>query len=253
MSRYILEACVDSVESAILAVKGGANRLELCSNLIIGGTTPGVSQFQQIRNICSIPIHVLVRPRFGDFLYTDYEFQMIAEDVSMFSRLGADGIVAGCLKPEGELDVERMKILREKAGHCHLTLHRGFDMCRDPYRTLEEAAAVGINTILTSGQENTCLKGKELLKELVRQADQRVDILAGGGVNGEVISCLFKETGVRSFHMSGKIELASKMEYRNKKVNMGIPGISEYTIFRTEEGQIRRAAHILEALCAEET
>ena len=155
MSRYILEACVDSVESAVSAIRGGANRLELCSNLVIGGTTPGVSQFQQIREICSIPIHVLIRPRYGDFLYTDYEFQMIAKDTAMFRRLGADGIVAGCLKPYGDLDVERMKVLREQAGDCHLTLHRAFDMCKDPFRTLEEAVAVGIQTILTSGHSGS--------------------------------------------------------------------------------------------------
>jgi len=116
MKDYILEVCVDSVESAIAAVRGGAQRLELCANLVIGGTTPGVSQFKQIRKACDIPINVLIRPRYGDFLYTDYEFRMIAEDAQMFRELGADGIVAGFLKPDGNLDVERLKVLKEKVG-----------------------------------------------------------------------------------------------------------------------------------------
>ena len=167
----------------------------------------------------------------------------------LFRSLGADGIVAGCLKPYGDLDVERMKVLREQAGDCHLTLHRAFDMCKDPFRTLEEAVAVGIQTILTSGQQDTCMEGKELLRKLVKQADNRVDILVGSGVDGEVIACLLKETGARSFHMSGKRALESKMVYQKEHVNMGIPGISEYTIFRTEEALIRQADRILKAFC----
>ncbi|MCD7906302.1 MAG: copper homeostasis protein CutC, partial [Clostridium sp.] len=117
MEPFILEACVDSVESAVAAQRGGANRLELCANLVIGGTTPGVSQFQQIRRACDVAINVLIRPRYGDFLYTEHEFQMIAEDAKMFRQMGADGIVVGCLKPDGTLDLDRMRRLREVAGN----------------------------------------------------------------------------------------------------------------------------------------
>ncbi len=115
-----LEVCVDSVESAVIAQKGGADRLEVCANLMIGGTTPGVSQFKQIRKACDIALHVLIRPRFGDFLYTKAEYQMLSEDIEMFRSLGADGVVVGCLCADGTLDLERMKELREQIGRAHV-------------------------------------------------------------------------------------------------------------------------------------
>lgn len=246
MKDYILEVCVDSVESAIAAVRGGAQRLELCANLVIGGTTPGVSQFKLIRNACDIPINVLIRPRYGDFLYTDYEFQMIAQDAQLFRELGADGIVVGFLKADGNLDVERLNVLKEKAGTGTMTLHRAFDMCRDPYKSLEEAIEAGVDTILTSGQRSTCLEGKELLGELIRKAEDKIDIMAGSGVNVETMGCLMDEIGATIFHMSGKMIVNSGMIYRKEQVSMGIPGIREYDIFRTEEEEIRRAKKLME-------
>lgn len=246
MKDYILEVCVDSVESAKAAVQGGADRLELCANLVIGGTTPGVSQFKQIRKACDVPINVLIRPRYGDFLYTDHEFRMISEDAQMFRDLGADGIVVGFLKPDGDLDMERLKVLREKAGTGNMTLHRAFDVCRDPYRSLKEAIEAGADTILTSGQQNTCMEGKKLLGELMEQAAGQIDILVGSGVNVEAIARLMAEIDARCFHMSGKVIVDSGMIYRKENVNMGIPGIGEYDIFRTEEEQIRRAKKLME-------
>ena len=127
-----LEVCVDSVESAIIAQKAGADCLEVCSNLLIGGTTPGVSQFKQIREVCDIKLNVLIRPRAGDFLYSDAELRMIREDIQMFQKLGADGIVAGCLRSDGNLDCVRMKELRKCAEGLTFTLHRAFDVCLDP-------------------------------------------------------------------------------------------------------------------------
>lgn len=250
MKRTILEVCVDSVESAVIALRGGADRLEVCANLIIGGTTPGVSQFKQIRRACDIPLYVLIRPRFGDFLYTDAEFQMIAEDLRMFRELGADGVVAGCLTAEGDLDLERMKVLRNCAEGMSMTLHRAFDMCRDPHRALEEAVEMGIDTILTSGQQDNCMDGKETLKKLIRQADGRLEILVGSGVNAEAIRCLAEEIHAASFHMSGKQKQNSGMIYRNEQVHMGLPGFGEFDIFRTDEGEILRARQVLDAFDA---
>ena len=240
-----LEVCIDSVESAILAEKGGADRLEVCANLVIGGTTPGVSQFKQIRSACDVDLNVLLRPRFGDFLYTDAEFQMISEDIRMFRELGADGVVVGCLKADGSLDSDRMRVLREQAGPLQMTLHRAFDVCRNPYQALEEALSLGVDTILTSGQADHCLAGKETLKKLIRQADGRIEILVGSGVNAEVIRQLMDEIGAASFHMSGKKMISSGMAYRNREVHMGIPGIGEFEIFRTDEEEIRRARLVL--------
>ena len=152
MKEYILEACVDSVESAMAAVEGGADRLELCGNLIIGGTTPGPWLFDEIRKRSDIRIHALIRPRFGDFCYTDAEFSMIKHAVEDFRKMGAEGVVFGVLKPDGTLNMEQKKELMEAAGDMSVTLHRAFDVCVDPIETMEQAISLGINTILTSGQ-----------------------------------------------------------------------------------------------------
>lgn len=245
MEKYVLEACVDSVESALAAVKGGANRLEVCANLVIGGTTPGISQFRQIREMCDVPLHVLIRPRYGDFLYTDHEFKTLVEDVEMFCDIGADGVVTGCLRADGSLDTDRMKILREKSGGAHLTLHRAFDVCRDPYEALDQAIELGVDTILTSGQQETCMQGKELIEKLIAKAGTRIHILIGSGVNAETIACFIEGMNARNFHMSGKTILDSGMIYRKEDVSMGISGIGEYDIFRTDEKQIRRAAAVI--------
>ncbi len=243
-----LEVCVDSAESAKIAQEGGADCLEVCSNLIIGGTTPGVSQFKQIRKMCDIELNVLIRPRFGDFLYTDAEFQMIKEDIRMFRELGADGVVTGCLRADGNLDVDRMRAVRECADSLHLTLHRAFDVCRDPYRTLEEAIETGADTILTSGQASCCAEGKEVLKNLILQADGRIEILVGSGVNAEIIRQMIEDVHAASFHMSGKQSTDSGMIHRNPRIHMGLPGLSEYNILRTNKEEILKAKRVLELL-----
>lgn len=240
-----LEVCVDSVESAIIAKEAGADCLEVCANLLIGGTTPGVSQFKQIRKECRIKLNVLVRPRAGDFLYTDAEFRMIREDIQMFRELGADGVVAGCLLEDGNLDLNRMKELRSCAHGLQFTLHRAFDVCLDPERALEEAVSLGVDTILTSGQASDCMAGKEVLKRLLALAGGRIEILVGSGVNAEVIRLMKEDIHASSFHMSGKRRVDSGMVYRNERVNMGLPGLSEFEIFRTDGEEIRRAGMIL--------
>ena len=248
MEKFTLEACVDSVESAIAAAKGGADRLELCQNLLIGGTTPVPWLFQEIRRHTDIRIHVLIRPRFGDFCYTDYEFTMICDAVEAFRDLGAEGIVIGVLKPDGTLDMERMKILMEKKGDMSVTLHRAFDVCNDPFTAMEQAIDLGIDTILTSGQKNTCLEGKDLLKRLVTESTGRISIQVGSGVDADVISVMHKDTGAYAYHMSGKMVLNSPMEHRNKDLNMGGPGINEYEIWRTDENKIKEARRTLDKL-----
>ena len=165
-NKFILECCVDSVESAINASNGGANRLELCANLSIGGTSPSIFLFKEIRKISSIPMHVLLRPRFGDFLYTDYEKNIIKCEVELFRDAGAEGIVIGALKKDGELDYDFMKEIKEISGDMNVVLHRAFDVCRDPFEVLNQSIEIGLHTILTSGQQNNCLKGMELISKL---------------------------------------------------------------------------------------
>lgn len=243
---YILEACVDSVQSAIEAEKGGAQRVELCSNLIIGGTSPGAALFRQVRKNTNLQIRVLLRPRFGDFCYDEYEFEMMKEDAAMYRELGADGIVTGILETDGTLDVKRMQELIDIAGDTDVALHRAFDVCRNPQEVLEQAVSLGIKTILTSGQKNSAWEGRDLIKELVAQSDGRIEILAGAGISPEVIEKLIPYTGVTSYHMSGKVVLDSRMKFRKEGVSMGFPGFSEYEIWQTNVENIRRAVEVLE-------
>lgn len=245
---YTLECCVDSVESAIAAKKGGADRIELCSALVIGGLSPSQALYRKIREQVDLPIRVLLRPRFGDFCYTDFEHEIIKEEIRSFRKLGADGIVIGTMKPDGTLNVEQMKELIEEAKGMSVTLHRAFDMCKNPFMALEEARKLGINTILTSGQKNTCIDGVELLKELVEKAQGETEILVGGGVDASVLPMLAEKTKAKAYHMSGKISMESEMRYRKQDVSMGIASVSEYEIWRTSEKRVREARKILDEL-----
>lgn len=248
MKNYILEACVDSVESALAAQNGGATRIELCGNLIIGGTTPSPCLFQEIREHSDICAHILIRPRFGDFCYTDHEFRIICREVRNFRKLGADGVVIGILKPDGTLDMERMKALMEEAEGMSVTLHRAFDVCVDPLEAMQQAKELGIHTILTSGQKNHCLDGRDMLKKLVELEEGRITIQVGSGVDADTIRKIQPYTGAHAFHMSGKQNLKSPMIYRKEGVSMGIPSVSEFEIIRTEEEKIRQACQVLESL-----
>lgn len=244
--NYILECCVDSVTSAIAAEKGGADRLELCANLIIGGTTPPLSLFQAVKKAVAIPVHVLLRPRFGDFCYDDSEKEMLLYDIRQFEKEGADGIVIGALNPDGTLDSAFLSKMLQYSGNMHRTLHRAFDMCRDSSEALHTAAKLGFDTILTSGLANTALEGCTVLKELSAQADQLgITIQAGSGIHADSIRTLADATSIHAFHMSGKIESDSKMVYRNPNVNMGLPGFSEYVIYQTSLEEIQKAKEVL--------
>ncbi len=248
MDKFILEICTDSVESALAAVKGGAHRIELCSNLVIGGTTPSPMLFEEIRKVSDIRIHVLIRPRFGDFCYTDYECSIIKEEIKMFRELGAEGVVIGALNADGSLNMTAMEDFMLAAEGMSVTLHRAFDVCRNPYETLSQSINLGINTILTSGQKNSCVEGIPLLKELKEQSQGRISILAGAGVGLDVIERIYKETGITDYHMSGKILIDSSMKYRKEGVSMGLPSLSEYEIYRTDESKVRAVKELLESL-----
>lgn len=248
MKDYILEVCADSVESVLAAEEGGATRVELCQNLVIGGTTPGPKFFEEVRRHSKVRIHALIRPRFGDFCYTDYEYAVIREEVKMYRELGAEGVVIGILKPDGTLNMEQMEGLMEEAKGMSVTLHRAFDVCADPFAALEDAVKLGIDTILTSGQRNNCLEGAELLRELEKRSTGRICIQAGGGVNAEVIERLAPAAGIRAWHMSGKVTLDSEMRYRKDDVNMGLPSLSEYEIYRTSAEKVRAARDVLERI-----
>lgn len=241
MMKYCLEVCVDSVASAIEAEKGGADRLELCKSLVTGGISPGVTLLKQVKQYTDLPVRVLLRPRFGDFCYDAYEVEEMKEEIALYREAGADGIVTGILTPEGELNLEQMKELIGAAGGMDVTLHRAFDMCRDPLETMEQAIALGLKTILTSGQEASAWEGRGLLKELVKQASGRIEILAGAGISAENIVSLAREIQAPAYHMSGKITEDSRMKFRRNDVNMGLPGLAEYELWKTDDQKIRNA------------
>ena len=243
--KYILECCVDSVESALQAEKGGADRLELCSNLIIGGTTPTLALFRQIRDHTNIRIHVLIRPRFGDFLYTKQELHIIAKEIDMFRKAGAEGIVIGCLTPDGSLDCEAMHFLIDYAGQMTVTLHRAFDMSKDPFQTLELAKELGIHTILTSGCQASCLDGIDLLRQLDEKSNGEITLMAGAGIQESSVRILREKTNLTAFHMSGKSVKNSKMQFRNPNVFMGLPGMSEYEIWETDSNAVSAVRKLL--------
>lgn len=251
MKDYMLEVCVDSASSAAGAAAGGAKRLELCSSLITGGITPSLSLLREIRKFTNIPVHVLIRPRFGDFCYDRYEASIIEEDIKIFRQEGVQGVVIGALMPDGSLDLERLECWVRAAEGLSITLHRAFDVCRDPYKAYEEASQLGIHTILTSGQEDVCTKGIPLLERLnslSREQNGRPEILVGSGVTAEAIKDLYKAVHICSYHMSGKVVLNSRMKYRRENVAMGLPAMSEYKLWETDEAKIREAVTILEEL-----
>lgn len=251
MKKGLLECCVDSVESAVHAANGGADRLELCAGLVIGGITPTGALYKEIRKYTDIPIHALLRPRFGDFCYSEYEISVIEEEIFRFKDLGVNGVVIGALLPDGSLDRKAMERWMEAAKGLSVTMHRAFDVAKDPMEVLEQAIDLGVNTILTSGCEDICMQGKDCIRELVERAKDRIDILVAGGVNAAVIRELQPYTGATSFHMSGKVTLDSPMKYRTDRVHMGLPSLSEYEIFQTSEEKVEDAKATLENCLAD--
>lgn len=247
MSEFILECCVDSVESALAAEEGGADRLELCSALVIGGISPGLALFEQVSACCDLPIRVLLRPRFGDFLYTDYEFQILKREVALFREAGAEGVVIGCLDADGSLHMEQMRELIAEAGRMKVTLHRAFDVCANPVKTYEQARVLGIDTILTSGQEKDCLTGLPLLKQLgiMQKETGTPRIMAGAGVTPDVIRQFCAQTEITSYHLSAKKVVDSGMQYRKEGVPMGLPVMDEYSIFRTDSQIVTEAKRVI--------
>ena len=249
MVNGLIEGCVDSHASALAACRGGADRLELCANLSIGGTTPSPGLFRQVWRDCGVPVNVLIRPRFGDFLYSEAEVEEMEDCVRLFRDLGAGGVVLGALTPEGRLDEAVIKRLMEAAGSMEVTLHRAFDMTRDPLEALETAAALGCRTILTSGQASGALAGLEVLRVLRARAAGRIDIMAGCGVKKENIRAIFDGAGITSFHTTGRgAPLDSGMVYRKSTVSMGLPSLSEYEVWRTDPEEFRSCAEIVHGL-----
>jgi len=246
-SKLIIEVCVDTVESAMAAERGGADRVELCDNLLEGGTTPSAGAIAIARERLRIKLQVIIRPRGGDFCYSDVEFAVMRHDVALARQLGADGVVIGMLTSEGDIDIARTRELIELAGPLSVTFHRAFDMTRDPYRALEELIALGVDRILTSGQEPSVIEGLDLIAELVRVAGGRVIIMPGGGTERNIQKVVAR-SGVREVHVTGTTSVESPMRFRNQRVFMGgelrPPEYSRLTTDPERIRQLRRETEI---------
>ncbi|MCF8372721.1 MAG: copper homeostasis protein CutC [Bacteroidales bacterium] len=241
MKNLLIEVCANSVESAIAAEKGGAKRVELCENLWEGGTTPSHASIEIARESISIDLNVLIRPRGGDFLYSELEYEIICRDIFHAKRLGADGVVVGVLNPDGSIDIPRMEEIIDIAQPMSVTFHRAFDVLKDPFLSLEDLIFLGVDRILTSGQKNTAPEAIDLISELVKKANNRIIIMPGSGINLDNISELVMKTGASEFHSSCRSLRASQMQHRNPDVHIsGLPGILEQD-YKTTDPEIVRA------------
>ncbi|WP_020611662.1 copper homeostasis protein CutC [Sediminispirochaeta bajacaliforniensis] len=221
LQEISIEVCLDSVESSINAQQGGADRVELCDNLFQGGTTPSIGTIRAARKAIDIGLQVIIRPRGGDFFYSDYEFEVMKEDILAAREAGADGVVFGILTPDGLVDSERNALLRELAGPMNATFHRAFDVTRNPFDALETIIDLGFNRILTSGQAPTVLEGVDLVRELVDRAQERIIIMPGNGITPRNMQKIIELTGAREYHVFVDRERESGMTYRPGDVYMG--------------------------------
>jgi copper homeostasis protein len=217
----LIEICVDSVESAVAAEKGGADRVELCDNLTEGGTTPSAGMIAQVRKNIRIGLQVIIRPRGGDFHYSDWEYEVMKYDIRLAKDLGADGIVFGLLREDGSVDKEHTRILMDLARPLPITFHRAFDMTRDPFQAMEDLISLGIERILTSGQEATAIEGLELIAELQKKAAGRITIMPGGSIQARNVARILAVGGIREIHAGGALREESPMTFRNERVYMG--------------------------------
>lgn len=246
IKEYEIEICANSVESALEAERGGAQRVELCAGMPEGGTTPSYGEMVLARELLGIKLYVIIRPRGGDFLYSALEQQVMLRDIETAVGIGVDGIVVGCLTSQGGVDMELMRRVMVAAGGLPVTFHRAFDMCRDPYEALEDIVSLGCKRILTSGQHLSAEAGIAVLRQLVELAGQRIIIMPGCGVNTANIRKIAIETGAREFHLSARKSRESSMVFRNPVVSMGgIVKIDEYRQDVTAASLVREAVEAL--------
>jgi copper homeostasis protein len=238
--KITFEACVDSVESSLNAQQGGADRIELCADLLEGGITPSYAMLKLVMEKLSIPVNVLVRPRGGDFLYTNNEFEVMKKDIEFCKQIGVNGVVIGILNDDGTVDKIRTHELIEAARPMSVTFHRAFDMTRDPLEALDRLIELGVERLLTSGQEADVYKGIPTLKRMVEHAGNRIVIMPGGGVTETNIKEVVEKTGVKEIHASARERIKSKMKYVNPKTSMSdSKNMEVYDLMITSAERIR--------------
>ena len=242
--EFKFEICANSVESCLAAQEGGADRVELCAGIPEGGTTPSYGEIKLARKLLTkTKLHVIIRPRGGDFLYTPLELERMEEDIRICRELGVDGVVFGCLTEEGDIDREVNRRLVELARPMSVTFHRAFDRTVDPMKALEDIISLGCNRILTSGQQPKAIDGISQLAQLEKKLKEYplppIQLLAGSGVNEENIRQIFDATGIHEYHFSARVNVVSKMKHYNHEVYMGAKGADESNSLVTSAEKVR--------------
>lgn len=244
--EFEIEVCANSVLSAIAAEKGGADRVELCDNLYEGGTTPSAAMIFQAKQQTSIDLFPIIRPRGGDFFYSEVEMQIMLKDMEIARQMGADGFVIGCLSTDGKVDYENCARLIDAAKGLPITFHRAFDLCDDAFEALDVIKELGVQRILTSGQKNKAMDGVSMITDLVKAAGSDLSIMAGSGVNEENVLDIARQTQARAFHVSLRESHESKMIFRRENVFMGgLKEIPEYANKYTDAERIKALIKLL--------
>jgi copper homeostasis protein len=237
----VIEICVEGIPGLLAAEAGGADRAEFCASLAEGGITPSLGTVRQALALAHIPFFTIVRPRGGDFLYSEPEFASMLQDVAALREIGAAGVVVGCLTPDGDIDEARMTALVQQAGGMNVTCHRAFDMTRDPEAALEALIRCGVDRVLTSGQKATGLAGAPLLRRLVQQAGDRIIVMACGRLDADNIGEVRRLTGAREMHFSVPMQVPSGMHFRNPEIAMGSAATErEYRTLTTNSELVRK-------------
>ena len=243
---FKIEACIGTLQSGLEAEKGGANRVELCDNLAEGGTTPSAALIQMTKERLKIPAAVMIRPRHGDFLYSDLEFEIMKKDIEFCKTVGVEAVVFGLLTPDGQIDCQRTMRLVESAGNMQVCFHRAVDLSRDYFEAIEQIINCGCTRILTSGGANKAVEGFENIRKAQELYGNKIEIMVGSGINAENVS-KFHSVGIRNFHLSGKVQIDSLMTYRKEGVSMGaISAEEEYKITQTDYRKIEEVKKVLE-------
>lgn len=243
----LFEIVVYSIEAALKAQEGGADRIELCDNPGEGGTTPSYGVIEVVRQHLSIDVYIMIRPRGGDFLYSSYEFHAMKRDISQCQRLSVDGVVFGILNADGTIDKKRCKELIDKSRPLKVTCHRAFDMARDPFEALEDCIEVGFDRILTSGGQSRAIDGVDLIAELQKRAAGRIIIMPGSGVNEETVAEIVNKTQVNEIHFSAMSHRDGGMAYRNEQIaGMGSEQGAEFKLRIADPEKIRKMRELVE-------
>lgn len=246
---YKLEVCVDSVQSAINAEAGGASRVELCGNLTEGGTTPSLGMLRVVKEAVDIPVFSMIRPRGGDFLYSEIELQVMREDLNLMKENGADGIVFGVLTADGQVDAARTKELLELSRPLPVTFHRAFDMTRNLEESLDILVVLGVERVLTSGGDGTALEGLPTIERLVQRGGSSILVVPGGGITERNLSRILQGCKAAEFHCSARTSIISAMEYRKTNITMGANfGPSEFVVKTADRDRVAALLSITSTL-----